>query len=75
VSETLQLTKTEQGVGVILPAHVLEALDVKAGDVLHLSRTEQGYQLTTLAPEYAEALEDAKTFMQTHRRTFEVLAQ
>ena len=75
MSETLQLTRTDQGVGVILPSHVLDALDVEAGDVIYLSRTKQGYQLTTLAPEYAEALEDAKTFMQTHKHTFEVLAR
>jgi hypothetical protein len=47
---------------------------VEEGDELFAIQTPDGIQLTPYDPEFANAMEDARTFMRTHRNAFRELA-
>jgi len=74
VSEALKVRKIGNSLGVILPHTLLDDLDVEEGEELFVVRTPDGVHLTPYDPEFAEALEDARAFMRTHRNAFHQLA-
>lgn len=72
--DALKVRKIGNSLGVILPSLTLEELDVEEGDKLFAIQTPDGIQLTPYDPEFAEAMEDAREFMRTHRNAFRELA-
>ena len=72
--DALKVRKIGNSLGVILPSPTLEELDVEEGDELFAIQTPDGIQLTPYDPEFADAMEDARTFMRTHRNAFRELA-
>jgi hypothetical protein len=50
------------------------SLGVEEGDELFAIQTPDGIQLTPYDPEFADAMEDAREFMRTHRNAFRELA-
>ena len=74
MSDALKIRKIGNSLGVILPSRTLEELDVEEGDELFVIQTPDGVQLTPYDPEFAEAMEDAREFMRTHRNAFRELA-
>ena len=72
--DALKVRKIGNSLGVILPSLTLEELDVEEGDELFVIQTPDGIQLTPYDPEFAEAMEDARGFMRTHRNAFRELA-
>jgi putative addiction module antidote len=74
MSDTLKARKIENFLGVILPSPTLEEMDVEEGDELFAIQTPDGIQLTPYDPEFANAMEDARTFTRTHRNAFRELA-
>jgi len=51
------VTKIVNSTGVILPRAAAERLKVKQGDVVYLTETPDGYNLTPYDPEFAEQKE------------------
>lgn len=70
----LKVHKIGNSLGIILPSPTLEELDVEEGDELFAIQTPDGIQLTPYDPELADAMEDAREFMRTHRNAFRELA-
>lgn len=72
--DALKVRKIGNSLGVILPSATLEDLGVEEGDELFVIQTPDGVQLTPYDPEFADAMEDAREFMRTHRNAFRELA-
>jgi len=71
----LKVRKIGNSLGVILPKQTLDALNVGEDDELFIVRTADGIRLTPYDPEFAETLEDARSFMDSHRNAFKKLAE
>ncbi|NBB73975.1 MAG: AbrB/MazE/SpoVT family DNA-binding domain-containing protein [Bacteroidetes bacterium] len=75
MSEALKVRKIGNSLGVILPRTTLDELNVEEGDELFVVHTPEGLKLTPYDPDFAEAVEDAREFMRTHRNAFRKLAE
>lgn len=72
--DALKVRKIGNSLGVILPKTTLSELDVEEGDELFAVQTPDGLHLTPYDPTFADAVEDARAFMRTHRDAFRQLA-
>lgn len=72
---TLKLTQIGNSVGVILPKEALATLKLEKGDMIHLSESPEGFQLTPYDPTLNEQLELGRDFMHEFRDTFHALAK
>ena len=73
---SLKIRKVGNSSGVILPKSLLEEMGVEEGDELFAVReADGGLRLTPFDPEFAEAVEDARAFMDSHRNAFRELAK
>lgn len=75
MSEALKIRKIGNSLGVILPRTTLDELNVEEGDELFVVHTQDGLRLTPYDPDFADAVEDAREFMRTHRNAFRKLAE
>lgn len=53
---TLKLRPLGGSTGAIFPREMLDDLNVRSGDTLHLVRTERGYEITPYDPDFEEAM-------------------
>ena len=72
--ERLKLKKMDGSLGIVLSDDVVKALDAKEGDTIFAVPTIDGLRLTLHDPEEADAVEDAKAFMDSHQDAFRKLA-
>lgn len=76
MTDTLKIRKIGNSSGVILPKTLLEEMGVEDGDNLFVVREADGsLRLTPYDPDFAEAVEDARAFMDSHRNAFQELAK
>lgn len=75
MANALKVRKIGNSLGVILPHTTLKELNVEEGDELFVVRTPEGLRLTPYDPDFADAVEDARAFMRTHRNAFRRLAE
>jgi putative addiction module antidote len=76
MADSLKIRKVGNSSGVILPKSLLEEMGVEEGDELFAVREADGsLRLTPFDPEFAEAVEDARAFMDSHRNAFRELAK
>jgi putative addiction module antidote len=71
----LKLRKIGNSYGVILPAEVLKALQVKEGGTLTLLPNANGFQLTAEDSEFQEQLQEARSLMARYNQTLRELAK
>lgn len=71
----LKLRKIGNSFGVILPADVVKALQVKDGSTLILLPNEKGYQLSVEDAEFEEQMRIARSLMTRYSRTLRELAK
>lgn len=71
----LKLRKIGNSYGVILPADVLEALQVKEGGKLTLLPNDKGFQLTAEGAEFEEQMRRARSLMSRYSQTLRELAK
>ena len=71
---TLRVTTVGNSVGVVLPKGVLERLRVGKGDILYVSETTGGVELTPYNPEFAAQMEVAERVMREDRDVLRRLA-
>lgn len=71
----LKLRKIGNSYGVILPADVLEALQVKEGGKLTLLPNAKGFQLTAEDAEFEEQMRRARLLMARYSQTLRELAK
>lgn len=76
MAETLKVRKVGNSRGVILPKSLLEEMGVGEGDDLFAVREADGsLRLTPYDPDFADAVEDARRFMDSHSNAFRELAK
>lgn len=76
MANTLKVRKVGNSSGVILPKSLLEEMGVEEGDELFAVReADGGLRLTPYDPEFADAVEDAREFMDSNRNAFRELAK
>lgn len=71
----LKLRKIGNSYGVILPADVLETLNVKEGGKLTLLPNDKGFQLTAEDSEFEEQMRRARALMSRYSQTLRELAK
>lgn len=70
----LTIRKIGNSLGALLPAKVLEKLQVGEGDRLYVIEAPDGIYLTPYDPEFAETMKIAKEAMRRYRNTLRDLA-
>ena len=73
--QTMKVRKFGGSLGFVLPKNIAEAMAIQEGDELFVSETPDGMNITPYDPDFADALEDAREFMRTHRDAFRALAE
>lgn len=71
----LKLRKIGNSYGVILPAEVLKALQVREGGSLTLLPNDKGFQLTAEDAEFQQQLQEARSLMARYSQTLRELAK
>ncbi len=76
MNTALKLRKIGNSVGVLLSREVLNSLQVKEGDSIYLTETEDfGYRLTKFDPEFADKLQRADNIMNRYPDALKELAK
>lgn len=75
MSESIQVRKIGNSYGVILSKALLQELEVEEGDTLFVVRTPDGIRLTSYDPDFADALNAGRAYMDEHRDAFRELAK
>ena len=72
---TVKVTTVGNSVGIVLPKEMLERLHIEKGDVLYISETPHGVQLTPYKPEFARIVEAGRRVTRKYRNTLKKLAE
>ena len=75
MSESIQVRKIGNSYGIILGKTLLQELEVGEGDTLFVIRTPDGIRLTSFDPDFAEALNAGRAYMDEHRDALRELAR
>lgn len=75
MASTVQVRKIGNSYGVILSKALLQELEVEEGDTLYLVRTPDGIRLSGYDPDFAEAVNAGREYMDEHRDAFRELAK
>ena len=62
-------------IGIIVPKSIAEEMSIEEGDELYVTTNEEGINLTPYDPDFADAMNDAREFMRSHRNAFRELAK
>jgi putative addiction module antidote len=71
----LKLTAVGNSVGVILPKEVLDQMNLKKGDILHLTKAPDGYRVTVGDPEFDRQMEIVEGIMKKYHNALRELAK
>lgn len=72
---TVKVTTLGNSVGIVLPKEILERLHIEKGDMLYISETPGGVQLTPLKPEFARVMEAGRRATRKYRNALRKLAE
>jgi putative addiction module antidote len=72
---TVKVTTVGSSVGIVLPKDLLSKLRVEKGDMLYVTETPDGIQLTPFDPEFEAQIESAKRVMRKNRDALRRLAK
>jgi len=71
----VKVTTVGSSTGIVLPKEALSKLRVGKGDLLYLTETPNGIELSPYDPEFAEQLEVAERVMRKYRNALRRLAK
>lgn len=71
----LTVRKVGNSLGTLLPAQVVEKLQVGEGDKLYVTETPDGIHLTPYDPDFAETMDLVREGMRQYRNTLRKLAE
>ena len=75
MATTVKVTSIGNSAGIILPKEMLERLRISKGDVLTVTETPDGVQLSTYDEDFATAMDLAEQIMREDRDVLRKLAQ
>jgi len=75
MATTIKITAIGNSAGIILPKETLARLNVEKGDVLYLTETADGIQLTPYDEEFARQIEAMEAVMRENRDVLRRLAE
>jgi len=64
---TVKVTTVDNSVGIVLSKELLERLRVSEGDVLHVTETPNGFELSPYNEEFAKQMDVAEKVMRKRR--------
>jgi putative addiction module antidote len=71
----VKVTTVGSSAGVVLPKEVLAKLRVRKGDILYLSETPDGIELSPYDPDFDQEVEAARAVMRRYRNALRKLAR
>ena len=71
----LKLTAIGNSVGVVLPKEILFKLRVERGDLLYVTETPSGVELSAYRPDFAKQMDLAEEIMRENRDVLKKLAK
>lgn len=71
----VKVTAIGSSAGVVLPKELLSRLKVGKGDVLHVTETPRGIELSPYDPAFEEEMEAARGIMRRYRNALRQLAK
>ncbi len=75
MATTVKVTTVGNSVGIVLPKELLARLRIEKGDILHVSETPNGVELTPYEKEFAHQMEVAEGVMRKRRDVLKKLAE
>ena len=75
MAATVKVTTVGNSVGIVLPKEVLEHLHIEKGDMLYISETPGGVQLTPYKAEFAKVVEAGRRGPRKYRNALRKLAE
>lgn len=73
--QQVKVTQIGNSLGVVLPKEVVERLGIARGQILSLSETTNGIELSAFDPEFKEQMRIAEEVMDRYRDTLRELAK
>jgi len=71
----VKVTQIGNSLGVVLPKEVVDRLGIARGQMLNLSETTNGLELSAFDPEFEEQMRMAEEIMDRYRDTLRELAK
>jgi putative addiction module antidote len=71
----VKVTTVGSSAGVVLPKEVLSKLRVGKGDVLYITETPHGIELSPYDPAFEQEMQAARRIMRRHRNALRQLAK
>lgn len=75
MANTVKLTTIGNSVGIVLSKEILAKLNVEKGDMLYVSETAEGIQLTPYDQDFADEMKAARRVMKENRDVLRRLAE
>ena len=75
MASAVKVTTVGNSVGIVLPKEILAKLRVEKGDMLYVTETPDGVQLTPYDPEFEAQMESARRVMRKNRDALRRLAK
>ncbi|HMF64174.1 MAG TPA: hypothetical protein VK608_08815 [Edaphobacter sp.] len=75
MANTVKLTTIGNSVGIVLSKEILAKLNVEKGDMLYVSETAEGIQLTPYDQDFAAEMKAARRVMKDNRDVLRRLAE
>lgn len=75
MATTVKVTTVGSSAGIVLPKEVMERMHLAKGDMLYLSETPDGLQLTPYRADFAEAIDAGRGVMRRYRNALKKLAE
>lgn len=72
---TVKVTTVGSSVGIVLPKELLTKLHIEKGDMLYVTETPDGVQLTPYDEKFARVMEVAERVMRENRDVLRKLAE
>jgi putative addiction module antidote len=72
---TVKVTTVGNSVGIVLPKEMLTRLNIQKGDILYVTETPDGWQLTPYDEQFVRVMEAASQIMRENRDVLKKLAQ
>lgn len=75
MTEKTKIRKLGGSLALIVQKSVAKAMAIREGDEVFVSSSGDGITVSPYDPEFADAMEDAREFMRSHRNAFRELAK